>query len=144
MHTPIKSKPARPSPPPIARAGAEIVAALAKKTKYVDPALAEHWPTIAGVQIAALCRPGRLLGHGKGRTLEAYAPSAAAAVQLEMLANALLERVNRYLGPGAVTKINIRQGGPFQAHDHGPGGGDPLDRALSSFRAAVNRRTQEK
>lgn len=147
MIQPPQTKPARRGPPQIARAGATVLANLARKTKYVDPALSDHWPTIAGKAIAALCRPGRISGRrggvGKaGRTLEVIAPNGAAAAQLQMLTDDLKSRVNRYLGPNSVAHIAIRQAnnGPVSLP---PGDEDretPLSAALTSFRAAVKRK----
>ncbi|VAV90863.1 hypothetical protein MNBD_ALPHA05-885 [hydrothermal vent metagenome] len=103
---------------------------------------------MAGPEIAALCRPGRLTGRAPGRTLEIHAPSGAAAAQLQMQTETLLARVNRYLGPGAVARITIVQSavaGQFQTKQSQPapptsGEDTPLGTALSSFRAAINRK----
>lgn len=112
---------------------------LARKTKFADPALSDHWPSIAGKEIAALCRPGRITGAPGARTLEVVAVSGAAAAQLQMQADALKTRVNRYLGPGGVARISLRQAaGAKRAARDDPA--SPLGQALSSFRAAVNRR----
>ncbi len=143
----FKTRSARRAPPAAGRAAASVFADLAKRTKFVDPALAEHWPTIAGREIAALCRPGRIAGTRAGRTLEVYVPSGAAAAQLQMLSDDLKTRVNRYLGPGAVAKITIKQ----RAASHTPNpaagpkpDGSSLDKALSSFRAAIRTRDGNK
>ncbi len=138
-----RTKPARRGPPKIARASASIFATLAKKTKFVDPALADHWPTIAGAEIASLCRPGRITGMRAARTLEVVTPSGAAAAQLQMLADELKSRVNRYLGPNAIAKIAIRQAnrGPAETEIADSA---PLAQALASFRNAVNRRNGKK
>ncbi|MBL4619059.1 MAG: DUF721 domain-containing protein, partial [Marinicaulis sp.] len=91
-----------------------VFSALARKTKYADPMLAENWPTIAGAKIGALCRPGRILGTkgkspGYGRSLEVYPPSGAAAAELQMHLDDLIVRVNRFLGPGAISRITLIQ-----------------------------------
>lgn len=151
MNQPPQTKRARRGPPQIARASATVLANLARKTKYVDPALSDHWPTIAGKAIAALCRPGRITGRrggvGKtGRTLEVITPNGAAAAQLQMLADDLKSRVNRYLGPNSVTQIAIRQrnSGPASAPPGDEHRETPLSAALTSFRAAVKRKNGEK
>ena len=54
----------------------------------------------------------------------------------------LLARVNRYLGPGAVSRISIIQRAaraPDKPADDDP---SPLGRALASFRAAVEKRKE--
>lgn len=152
MQQPRRTRPARLAPPKLGRAGAQVFAGLVRKTKFADPALAENWPTIAGPEIAALCRPGRITGAGAGRTLEVIAPSGAAAAQMQMLADDLKMRVNRYLGPNAVARLAIRQraGTPHRERPAASGtqpeaeDASPLGRALSSFRAAVKRRNDGK
>ncbi len=145
------TRPVRRAAPKIGRASASVFSRLLKKTSYAEPGLCDHWPDIAGPEIAALCRPGRLTGRGPGRTLEIHAPSGAAAAQLQMQTEALLARVNRYLGPGAVARITIVQSavGPLQAEPsqpapHNEGDNTPLGTALSSFRTAISRKNGEK
>ncbi len=143
------TRPVRRAAPSIARTSAAIFAELAKKTKYVDPALAERWPSLAGEKIAGLCRPGRLTGRGQGKTLEVRAPNGAAAAAVQMEADGLIARINAFLGPGAVGRIAVIQSGaaerpaPRPSGDAGAAGAGedgPLGDALASFRAAVKRR----
>ncbi len=142
------TRPVRRAAPNIGRASASVFSRLLKKTSYADPGLCDHWPNIAGSEIAALCRPGRLTGRGPGRTLEIHTPSGAAAAQLQMQTEALKARVNRYLGPGAVDRITIIQSavpaqlpsGQSQPEPQGSPDDTPLGSALSSFRAAINRK----
>jgi hypothetical protein len=142
------TRPVRRAAPKIGRASASVFSRLLKKTSYAEPGLCDHWPDIAGPDIAALCRPGRLTGRGPGRTLEIHAPSGAAAAQLQMQTEALLARVNRYLGPGAVARIAIVQSAGAalrqteQSQPAPPLSGDDtsLGTALSSFRAAISRK----
>ncbi len=146
------TRPTRRAAPNIGRASASVFSRLLKKTNYADPALCDHWPNIAGPEIAALCRPGRLTGRGPDRTLEIHTPSGAAATQLQMQTEALKARINRYLGPGAITRITIVQSavaaqphtGQSQPESHISGDGAALGTALSSFRAAINRKNRDK
>ena len=142
---PAKTRAARRPPPKLARASATVFAELAKKTRYADPELIGHWPTIAGPDIAALCRPGRILGAREGRTLELIAGNGAAAADLQMRADDLLAKVNRYLGPNAVARIAVRQRNrgkaqPAQTPRNAQPDASPLGEALSSFRNAIARR----
>jgi len=145
MRQDFRTKSARRAPPKIARASADVFAKLVRKTKYAEPSLAENWPSIAGGEIAELCRPGRITGPRSGRTLEVSAPSGAAATALAMRLDDLLARVNRYLGPNAISRISIIQRATrapekpagSQSADDDP---SPLGRALASFRAAVEKR----
>jgi hypothetical protein len=141
------TRPARSAAPAVARASAAVFADLAKKTKYVEPSLAERWPALAGEKLARLCRPGRLTGRGQGKTLELRVPSGAAAAAVQMEADGLIARLNAYLGPGAVGRISVIQTGPAvsarapeaEPAENPPGDGE-LGAALASFRAAIRRR----
>ena len=140
------TRPVRPGPPKAARAAGAVFSRLARATRYADPALLENWPTIAGADAAALGRPGRLFG-GRDRTLELIARDGPAASELQMHADDLLAAVNRYLGPGAVARIAIRQrtikAGPSASGGASPGADGALGAALSAFRAAVKAKDTE-
>lgn len=133
----------------MARASAGVFAALARKTRFVDPALAEKWPILAGDEIAALSRPGRIVGQGKGRTLEVHVHDGAAAAEVQMFSDELIKRLNSYLGPGAIARLSVRQSGGRPGPKPAPSGASPdddspLGAALASFRAAVKRRSPDK
>ena len=157
MNAQKQTRAARRAPPKAARASATILARLSRQTKFVDPALADHWPSIAGRTIAALCRPGRITGirrgggNSGGRTLEVVAFSGAAATQLQMLSDDLKARVNQYMGPGTIAEISIKQAPGSRIRPAKPTplssprqDDTPLSAALSSFRAAVSRKNQVK
>ncbi|MFQ5562607.1 MAG: DciA family protein [Parvularculaceae bacterium] len=138
---PIRTRPARSGPPQISRYSATVLAALAKKTKFVDPALAANWPTIVGDEIARLCRPGRLTGQTGARTLEIIAPNGAAAAQAQLLTDEIIERANRFLGPGALTRIAIRQDGGRASSPSAIAKPHPqLENALDRMRASMRER----
>ncbi|GAB4530137.1 MAG: hypothetical protein Kow00133_18880 [Amphiplicatus sp.] len=139
----IDTRPARPAPPGIGRYAAKVFAGLARETRYADPALAENWPTLAGPELADLCRPGRLTG-ARGGALEVFVPHGAAAARVQFEAEALRRRVNDYLGPGRVGRILVRQAGAAAAQaGSGSGKAGPLDGALSRFRASVSTNKSE-
>jgi len=140
------TRPVRRGPPKVARAAADVFSRLAKTTRYADPGLADNWPSIAGADIAALGRPGRLLGNGPGRTLEIIAPDGAAAAELQMRTGDLLTAINRYLGPGAVNHIAVKQrpGEAARTGGRDDDANEPLGAALSSFRAAIRARSSDK
>lgn len=135
---PTRTRPVRRAAPQIGRFSANVFAKLARKTKYVDPALADHWPSIAGAELAGLCRPGRLTGMRQSRTLEVYAASSAAAAKLQMLSEELLQRVNSYYGPTTVTRIAIRRSSQPPSIGDAEDDETALGQALSRFRAAIN------
>ena len=111
MANDFTTKPARSGPPPLSRQVSRLMATLAERSGAMDPQLAADWPDIAGPQLARLCRPVRLKKAGRARTLEVAAANGAAAMQLQYRQRELLERVNRLLGKGTVTRITIRQTG---------------------------------
>lgn len=148
----IRTRPARRAAPKLSRAGAAVFSALAGKTRFADPQLVAHWPSIAGAEIASLCRPGRIVGMRAGRTLEIVVKSGAEAAEAQMRADDIITRVNGYLGPNSVTRIAVRQiSGANPAPEPGARtraareeeNNSPLGQALSSFRAAVKRRNDE-
>ena len=130
---------------------ANIFAELAKKTKFIDPSLAQSWPALAGTRIAALSRPGRITGQGRDKTLEIHVRDGAAAAEVQMEADALIGRLNAFLGPRAIARLAIRQSARAEAAKTPPSStgpatdrqddDSPLGAALASFRAAVKRRT---
>lgn len=145
-----QTKPVRRGPPKASRAAAAVFSRLAQSTRYADPGLVENWPSIAGAEIAALGRPGKLHGNGPGRTLEVIVRDGAAAAQLQMRADELIVAVNRFLGPDGVNRIALRQrpggekarsGGDISAKPVSDG---PLGNALSSFRAAIRAKSSDK
>ncbi len=141
-----QTRPVRKGPPRAARAAARVFSQLAQATRYADPGLSDNWPSIAGAEIAALGRPGRVLGAKRGRTLEVIVRDGASAAALQMRADDLIAAVNRYLGPGAVDHIAIKQRAGAQETKGSPqkaGSESPLGAALSSFRAAVRSRSHD-
>lgn len=115
------TKPVRSGPPPLSREVSRLMATLAERSGAMDPRLAADWPDIAGPQLSKLCRPVRLKKSGRARTLEVAAANGAAAMQLQYRQKELLERVNRLLGKGMVTRILIRQtGAAGTARNKGP------------------------
>ena len=157
MYLKRKTRPPRRAAPAIGRAGASVFALLAQKTKFMDPMLAGHWPTLAGPRLASLSRPGRITGSRQngGKTLELHVPSGAAATEVQMQSDELMKRVNAYLGPGTIARILVLQAGGRQGGGANPGtkantphelktDDSPLGSALASFRAAINRRNDDK
>lgn len=101
-----------------------VMARLAQKTRFADPALVRAWTDIVGEELAALGRPGRLSGGRKDRTFEICAPNGAAATALSLATGELIERLNTYYGPGTIGRIKVRQIGR------------PSGQGLSRFRDA--------
>ncbi|MGF1544809.1 MAG: DciA family protein [Parvularculaceae bacterium] len=106
-----ETKPARRSAPTLARCATRTLANLARRTGYVDPYLAARWPRIVGEELAGLCRPGKISGGRRDRTLEVSATSGAAAVELAQREGDLRARRNAHFGPGAVGRVRVAQTG---------------------------------
>lgn len=79
---------------------------------FAEGTLFRQWREIVGADIAADCVPEKL-GYPAGRrsagTLQVVA-SGGAALELQHRASQIIERVNGYLGYGAVAQLKIRQG----------------------------------
>lgn len=107
---------------------------------------------LAGEDIAAISRPGRITGQGKGRTLEVHVHDGAAAAEVQMFSDEIIRRLNSYLGPQAIERIAVRQSSraaarskPGASSDDAKADDDsPLGAALASFRTAVKRRSPDK
>lgn len=142
----IQTRPARKAAPALARYSKDVFIGLAQRTRFVDPMLARAWAEIAGPELAALCRPGRMSGGARGRTLEIVVPNGAAAARVELEACDLCEKLNAFMGPGVVARISIRQAGGKKTADS-PRRGESdggLDSALGRFRALLSARRGEK
>ncbi|MEM9014661.1 MAG: DUF721 domain-containing protein [Pseudomonadota bacterium] len=131
------TRPIRKPPPAIGRAAAEIMRGVSRRTKYADPSLVENWPTLVGVDIANLCRPGRITGHPGSKTVELFAISGAAAMELQQRTDEILAALQGYLGLSGASRIAIRQMSHAEARDDDSA--TALDAALAAFRQSVGK-----
>jgi hypothetical protein len=116
-----QTRPRRQPPPAIGARAAAILAEVARATRYAEPEITARWKEIAGAELAAVSRPGKL-GPGPGaRAFEVVVASGAAAQAVEFAAPALIEALNRWYGPGAIDRIAIAQTGRAAAHKGGLG-----------------------
>ncbi len=129
---PRETRSVRAAAPALSRFSAGVLSDLARKTKFVDPDLIGHWPTLAGPELSRLCRPGRITGGREGRTLEVVVPHGAAAASVEFASETLRRRLNDYFGPNAIARIAIVQG-PKSANSV------PAAGLLSRFRTGGSR-----
>jgi len=106
---PVKTRPVRRAAPPLKRYTNDILGRIARKTRYVDPLLAENWPGIVGPDLARLCWPGRITGSPRHRTLTVNVQNGAAATRIGMELSSLREKINAHLGPRAIAQIAINQ-----------------------------------
>ncbi|TPE52056.1 DUF721 domain-containing protein [Amaricoccus solimangrovi] len=95
------------------RAGGLIDAQMGRVTArrgYLEARLAALWPEIAGPEIARVTRPVKLtLARGPAGGALSLAVLGALAPQVQMMAPAIIERVNAALGPGTVRRITLTQ-----------------------------------
>ncbi len=113
-----QSKPARKSKPGgrgLRRLAAEVPAltraALGTKG-FAEAGLLAHWREIVGEELARMAQPAKLSfrrGERFGGTLTVKC-GGAAALEIQHLAPIVLERVNAYLGYGALGRLKIEQG----------------------------------
>lgn len=96
-------------PPSAGRAAGKILKPLADRFGPGVDALARNWPEIVGETLAQWCAPEAI----RGGTLYVTARGSAAAV-IEAESRRILERVARFAGRAAPTRIRIRQGRPKQ------------------------------
>lgn len=140
-----------PGPPPIAgRALLKTIQALDSRFGQGADALKARWREIAGEELARRTEPSKLIKsrQGDGATLELRVEGPSAAI-IQHRGSDILERVNLFLGAGAVARLRIVQG-PLRARARGttppkarrrPGG--PLDAAAEQALAAELERFPE-
>ena len=79
---------------------------------FGEGGLIAQWPAIAGEEIARHSAPLKLSfprGERQGGTLTVRV-AGAFAVELQHVAPLLIERINAYLGYGAITRLRLEQG----------------------------------
>jgi len=79
---------------------------------FAEGTLFQQWREIVGADIAADCLPEKLAypaGRRSGGTLHVLA-AGGAALELQHRASQIVDRVNSYLGYGALAQLRIRQG----------------------------------
>jgi hypothetical protein len=137
-----------------ADAGSASAAAFAK-AGFTDPSLVLRWAEIVGPEVARLAQPLRYSQGHLGATLTLRA-APGAALFLAHEKRALAERINAYLGRGAVAQIKFVQGGviarpAIKQVDRKPGFLSPADaarayrgpEALKSALEALGRRRNQ-
>ena len=101
-----------PLPPPAAgRALVRTIKALEGRFGQGADALKARWREIAGQELSRRTEPTRLIKSrlADGATLELRVEGPSATI-IQHRANDIIERVNLFLGAGAVTKLRIVQG----------------------------------
>ena len=106
-----RSRPAMRAAPPAGRALTRLIKALDDKYGQGVDGLKARWREIAGERLASRTEPVKLVKgrNGAGAALELKVDGALATL-VQHAAPEILERVNLFLGPGAVDKLRIVQG----------------------------------
>ena len=105
-----RTRPVRRPPPQAGRGFAPLLKALDERFGQGADGLAARWREIAGDTLASRSEPVKLVkSRTGGATLELRVAGAMAAL-VQHQAPAILERLNLYLGAGAVSRLRIVQG----------------------------------
>jgi hypothetical protein len=93
---------------------AKILSPALRKRGFAHVEVLQRWPEIAGTALAANTRPERLWWprseeEGDGAVLHLLVASGW-AVEVQHLEPMIIERVNRFFGWRAVTRLKLRQG----------------------------------
>jgi len=144
---------------PIGAELSSLIGAPMGRRGFAEGGLVAHWPAVVGEEIARATAPLKLSfprGERRGGTLTLRV-AGAHATEIQHLVPQIVERINGYLGYGAIARLKLEQGrlpkprqsamrepGPLQpaeqaALDAAVGGiGDPdLRRALDALGRAV-------
>jgi len=112
-----------------------------RRAGFPDPSLVFRWADVVGADAASVARPVRCRETAEGLVLTIRCDRAA-SVFIQHETRTLLERVNAYLGPRAVARIQVVTGDLAQIPDLPPrvripmpppdsGTATPLENALS-------------
>lgn len=106
-----RTRPAMRAAPPAGRSLTKLVKALDEKFGQGADGLKARWREIVGERLAARTEPVKLVKGrgGAGAALELKVEGSLATL-VQHAAPEILERVNLFLGPGAVEKLRIVQG----------------------------------
>lgn len=110
----LKAKRTRPAPRPLPSAGrslARLVKSLDERFGQGEGGLKARWREIAGEALARRTEPVKLVkGRGGQPAVLEIRVDGPAATLIQHQAPEILERVNLFLGSGAVGKLRIVQG----------------------------------
>jgi hypothetical protein len=109
------NKPSKSFPRPLADLVGRTLGDVFARQGFASSELVTHWPEIVGEEVAAHAEPIKLqwprggdLGQAEPATLLLRAEGPA-AIEVQHLSGLILERVNRFFGWRAVSRISIRQ-----------------------------------
>jgi hypothetical protein len=126
----------------VALAAAPALGAAGARRGIAERRLFTEWRAVVGAELAALCRPERMVWprreKGEGATLVVSADGPG-AVELAHLADLIVERVNQVHGWRAVARLRITQSGAAgaRAARAAPRAQAPVDAATAADITAV-------
>lgn len=99
---------------PAGEQAAKILSPALKRRGFAHVEILQRWPEIAGTALAANTRPERLWWprteeEGDGAALHLLVASGW-GIEVQHLEPVIIERVNRFFGWRAVTRLKLRQG----------------------------------
>jgi hypothetical protein len=104
-----RGKPQYRHAPSASRAANKILRPLSRKFGPGVSSLRSHWAEIVGERWAVLSKPTAVRGTTGAKTLHIEAKGPAAAM-LQADSTRILDKVNQFLGAGAIRKIAVKQG----------------------------------
>ena len=111
------------------------------KRGFAGAEILTHWPNIVGPELAAFACPLQVKypkGRNAGATLHLRVSHGAAAAMLQMKLPAVMERINRFFGYEAISKIEAAQG-PLPPRPKAPAPLPPLsETALAAVESRIS------
>lgn len=104
-----RGKPQYRHAPSASRATNKVLRPLSRKFGPGVSSLRSHWPEVIGERWAVLSKPTAIRGVTGAKVLHIEAKGPAAAM-LQADSNRILNKVNQFLGAGAIAKIIVKQG----------------------------------
>ncbi|MCF6220197.1 MAG: DciA family protein [Robiginitomaculum sp.] len=95
--------------PKAGRAANKVLRPLSRKFGPGVSSLRSHWADVIGERWAQLSKPTAIRGSTGAKTLHIEAKGPAAAM-LQADSASILNKVNQFLGAGAIAKIMVKQG----------------------------------
>ncbi len=101
---------------PLGGSISKLLDPLLAKRSHVDAALALSWPDIAGEKLAGRTQPLKVSWPHRSSSEDPFQPGTltiacegAVALDLQYQTSELINRINKFFGYAAVTKIRIKQ-----------------------------------
>lgn len=104
-----RGKPQYRPTPSASTATNRVMRRLSKQFGPGANALQSHWPQIIGEKWAKVSRPAHVRGSKDGKTLTIIAQGPAATL-IQANSGQLLDKINQFLGAGAISKLRVQQG----------------------------------